>query len=212
MGRNTHLGINARSIPELVAQLGQLRYGRRARVGDTFAGGGSIPFEAARIGCDAFASDLNPIACMLTWGALNIVGTDAARHAELERQQRAAAAAVRESVRKLGIERDSSGNQAKVYLYCLETRCPESGWFVPLLPSLVISKNGNVIARLVPNEAERCFDIRVVNGASAAEMKAAANGTVRDGALVYELNGKTYRIPIRTLRGDFRDADGTTQN
>ncbi len=207
-----HLGINARSIPELVAQLGQLRYGRRARVGDTFAGGGSIPFEAARIGCDAFASDLNPIACMLTWGALNIVGTDAARHAELERQQRAAAAAVRESVRKLGIERDSSGNQAKVYLYCLETRCPESGWFVPLLPSLVISKNGNVIARLVPNEAERCFDIRVVNGASAAEMKAAANGTVRDGALVYELNGKTYRIPIRTLRGDFRDADGTTQN
>lgn len=107
-----HLGINARSIPELVAQLGQLRYGRRARVGDTFAGGGSIPFEAARIGCDAFASDLNPIACMLTWGALNIVGTDAARHAELERQQRAAAAAVRESVRKLGIERDSSGSRS----------------------------------------------------------------------------------------------------
>ena len=207
-----HLGIDARSIPELVAQLGQLRYGRRARVGDTFAGGGSIPFEAARIGCDAFASDLNPIACMLTWGALNIVGTDAARHAELERQQRAAAAAVKKSVRKLGIERDSSGNQAKVYLYCLETRCPESGWFVPLLPSLVISKNGNVIARLVPNETERRFDIRVVNGASAAEMKAAANGTVRDGALVYELNGKTHRIPIRTLRGDYRDADGTTQN
>ncbi len=207
-----HLGIDARSIPELVAQLGQLRYGRRARVGDTFAGGGSIPFEAARIGCDAFASDLNPIACMLTWGAFNIVGTDAARHAELERQQRAAAAAVKQSVRKLGIERDSSGNQAKVYLYCLETRCPESGWLVPLLPSLVISKNGNVIARLVPNEAERRFDIRVVNGASAAEMKAAANGTVRDGALVYELNGKTYRIPIRTLRGDYRDADGTTQN
>lgn len=207
-----HLGIDARSIPELVAQLGQLRYGRRARVGDTFAGGGSIPFEAARIGCDAFASDLNPIACMLTWGALNIVGTDIARHAELERQQRAVATAVKESVRKLGIERDSSGNQAKVYLYCLETRCPESGWFVPLLPSLVISKNGNVIARLVPNEAERRLDIRVVNGASAAEMKAAANGTVRDGALVYELNGKTYRIPIRTLRGDYRDADGTTQN
>ncbi|MBL0730629.1 anti-phage-associated DUF1156 domain-containing protein [Piscinibacter sp. HJYY11] len=207
-----HLGINARSVHELVEQLGQLRYGRRARVGDTFAGGGSIPFEAARIGCDAFASDLNPIACMLTWGALNIVGTDAARHAELERQQREVATAIKESVRKLGIERDASGNQAKVYLYCLETRCPESGWQVPLLPSLVISKNGSVIAKLVPNEAQQRFDIRVVNGASAAEMKAAANGTVRDSALVYELNGKVYRVPIRTLRGDFRDVDGTTQN
>lgn len=207
-----HFGVNARSMDALVEQLGILRYGRRPRVGDTFAGGGSIPFEAARIGCDAFASDLNPIACMLTWGALNVVGTDAARHADLARQQRVVATAVKESVRALGIERDSAGNQAKVYLYCLETRCPETGWLVPLLPSLVISKNGNVIAKLVPNAAEKRFDIRVVNGASAAEMKAAAIGTVKDGALVYDLSGKTYHIPIRTLRGDYRAADGTTQN
>lgn len=207
-----HLGINAQSIHELIEQLGILRYGRRPRVGDTFAGGGSIPFEAARIGCDAFASDLNPIACMLTWGALNVVGTNASRHADLARQQRVVATAVKQSVRKLGIELDSSGNQAKVYLYCLETRCPETGWLVPLLPSLVISKNGNVIAKLVPNAAEKRFDIRVVNGASAAEMKAATSGTVKDGAMVYDLSGKTYRIPIRTLRGDYRDADGITQN
>lgn len=207
-----YLGISAQNIHELVEQLGILRYGRRPRVGDTFTGGGSIPFEAARIGCDTFASDLNPIACMLTWGALNVVGTNAARHAELARQQRLVATAVKQSVRALGIERDSSGNQAKVYLYCLETQCPETGWQVPLLPSLVISKNGNVIAKLVPDAAERRFDIRVVNGASGAEMKAAATGTVRDGALVYELNDKTYRIPIRTLRGDYRDVDGITQN
>jgi putative DNA methylase len=207
-----HLGISAQSIHELVGQLGILRYGRRPRVGDTFAGGGSIPFEAARIGCDVFASDLNPIACMLTWGALNVVGTNAARHADIARQHRVVATAVRESVRKLGIERDSSGNQAKVYLYCLETQCPETGWQVPLLPSLVISKNGNVVAKLVPNAAEKRFDIHIVNGASAAEMKAAASGNIKDAALVYDLNGKTHRIPIRTLRGDYRDADGVTQN
>ena len=47
-----HLGVNAHSLPELVEQLGILRYGHRPRVGDTFSGGGSIPFEAARIGCD----------------------------------------------------------------------------------------------------------------------------------------------------------------
>src|SRR6185312_9036072 len=32
---------------------------------DPFAGGGSIPLEALRLGCDAFASDLNPVACLL---------------------------------------------------------------------------------------------------------------------------------------------------
>ena len=207
-----HFGVNAHSIDALVEQLGILRYGRRPRVGDTFTGGGSIPFEAARIGCDAFASDLNPIACMLTWGALNVAGTNAVRHADIARRQRLVAATVKESVRKLGIELDASGNQAKVYLYCLETRCPETGWLVPLSPSWVISKNGNVIAKLVPDTTEKRFDIRVVNGASAAEMKAAAIGTIKDGALVYDLNGKTYRIPIRTLRGDYRDADGITQN
>jgi putative DNA methylase len=63
-----HLGIEAHSHQELVEQLGILRFGHRPRVGDTFCGGGSIPFEAARLGCDVYASDLNPIACMLTWG------------------------------------------------------------------------------------------------------------------------------------------------
>ena len=61
-----HLGVHARRIGELVEQLGILRYGHRPRVGDAFCGGGSIPFEAARLGCDAYASDLNPVACMLT--------------------------------------------------------------------------------------------------------------------------------------------------
>jgi len=32
---------------------------------DPFAGGGSIPLEALRIGCEAFASDLNPVACLI---------------------------------------------------------------------------------------------------------------------------------------------------
>src|SRR5258708_147091 len=34
-------------------------------VADPFAGGGSIPLEALRVGADAFASDLNPVAVLL---------------------------------------------------------------------------------------------------------------------------------------------------
>lgn len=63
---NAHLNTGAHSFPELVEQLGIMRYGRRPRVADTFSGSGQIPFEAARLGCDVYASDLNPVACMLS--------------------------------------------------------------------------------------------------------------------------------------------------
>ena len=69
---NNHLGTQAKALPELVEQLGQQQFGHTPRVGDSFCGGGSIPFEAARIGCEAFGSDLNPVAGLLTWASLNI--------------------------------------------------------------------------------------------------------------------------------------------
>ena len=44
----------------------------RPLVVDPFAGGGSIPLEALRIGADAFASDLNPVAVLLNKVVLRI--------------------------------------------------------------------------------------------------------------------------------------------
>jgi putative DNA methylase len=35
------------------------------KVLDPFAGGGAIPLEAMRLGCEAFASDLNPVAVLI---------------------------------------------------------------------------------------------------------------------------------------------------
>jgi putative DNA methylase len=67
---NEHIGTNAQSLPELVEQLGIARFGHRPKVADTFCGGGSIPFEAARIGCDVYASDLNPICLHADLGRL----------------------------------------------------------------------------------------------------------------------------------------------
>ncbi|GEM_PF-62131 len=207
-----HLGIEAYSHQELVEQLGILRYGHRPKVGDTFCGGGSIPFEAARLGCDVYASDLNPIACMLTWGALNIIGASPERRTEIEQAQKSVAEAVDKEITELGIEHDEHGNRAKAYLYCLETHCPETGWMVPMSPSWVISKTRNVVAKLIPDHNNKRFEIEVVSGVSAAEMKAAEKGTVQNGNLFYELDGKTYSTPIKTLRGDYRDAEGNTQN
>lgn len=207
-----HLGIHANSMPELIEQLGLLRYGHRPRVGDTFSGGGSIPFEAARMGCDVYASDLNPIACMLTWGALNIVGASEERRKQIGIAQLEAIQAVDQKITALGIEHDEHGNRAKAYLYCLEVRCPETGWLVPMAPSWVISEDKSVIAVLKPDFEKKRFDIDVVTGVTDAAIKAAKQGTVQNGSLTYHLEGNLYRIPIKTLRGDFKKPDGTTAN
>ena len=207
-----HLGIEAHSHQELIEQLGLLRYGHRPKVGDTFCGGGSIPFEVARLGCDVYASDLNPIACMLTWGALNIIGASPERRAEIEQAQKAVAKKVDRLVTRLGIEHDENGNRAKVYLYCLETRCPDTGWMIPMSPSWVVSLQRNVIATLVPNYQSKRFEIEVHSGVSQKEIEHAERGTIQGSDLVYVLDGKTYRTSIKTLRGDYRDVEDNTQN
>jgi len=71
---NGHLGTNAQSLSELVEQLGNAQFGHTPRVGDAFCGGGSIPFEAARLGCETYGSDLNPVGGSAQLGCLDNFG------------------------------------------------------------------------------------------------------------------------------------------
>jgi putative DNA methylase len=199
---NRHLGTTANTMVELVEQLGIMRFGHRPKLSDTFSGGGSIPFAAARLGCDVVASDLNPIAAMLTWGALNVVGGDEARRSEIALGQERLAGEVRATIDALGVERDKDGNLAKAYMYCLETRCPQTGWLVPLLPNFIISKKLRVIVGIVPDRKKRRFDFVIEEGVSAEKLKAAELGTVVNGDLSYELDGERYSSSLKTIRGD----------
>jgi putative DNA methylase len=209
---SAHLGTTARSLPELVSELGIARFGRRPRVADAFCGGGSIPFEAARIGCDVYASDLNPIACMLTWGAFNIVGADEETRDKIAKAQQEVASAVDEQITKLGIEHDKDGNRAKAFLYCLETRCPKSGWMVPMAPSWIVSTSENVVAKLVPDHSLKRYRIEIRSGVSESEMAEAAQGTVRSGRLVHPMNPERTGVEISTIRGDSRDEKNVNRN
>lgn len=215
---NQHLGTNAKTFPELIEQLGIMRFGHRPQVADIFCGSGQIPFEAARLGCDVYASDLNPIACMLTWAAFHVVGASPEDRVEKEKQQSQLAKKVQEEIDKLGIETDGSGWRAKAYLYCLEVRCPQTGWLVPLLPSRILSFGKQAIAELVAVPSEKRYDIIVKSGVTNDEMIAASRGTLRtdgrskDPYLIHTVDGKEYRTKISTLRGDFRNADKSTGN
>jgi len=220
---NDHLGTNAHSFPELVEQLGVMRYGHRPRFADTFCGSGQIPFEAARLGCDVYASDLNPVACMLTWGAFHIVGETTENRVKLEQDQQKMVRQVQTEIDRLGIESDGKGWRAKAFLYCFEVRCPQSDWLVPLIPSFVISKPRtgkkiNVIAELVPDPKNKRYDIAICAGVNDKQLSAAEQGTIgREGKygeayLIHQVEGVTFKTKISTLRGDYQKHDGTIDN
>jgi len=69
---------------------------------------------------------------------------------ELRFEQQRLVQRLQAEVDELGIESDGNGWRAKVFVYCVEARCPQSGWMVPALPTLVISKGYRVIAQLIP--------------------------------------------------------------
>jgi putative DNA methylase len=215
---NDHLGTSAHSFPELVEQLGIMRFGHRPRVADTFCGAGQIPFEAARLGCDVYASDLNPVACMLTWGAFHIVGGSPESRKELARQQWKLFEAVQAEIDQLGVETDGKGWRAKTFLYCFEARCPQSGWMVPLIPSLIVSRGKRVIAELVPDAKHKRYDIVICAGVTDEHLTAATQGTLgregrfSDAYLIHQVDGVTYKTKISTLRGDYQKPDGTIGN
>ena len=214
---NAHLGTSASTLPALVAELGQRRFGRVPRVGDSFCGGGSIPFEAARIGCEAFGSDLNPVACMLTWASMHIIGGGHEVAERVQRAQQEVYAEVDRQVTEWGIEhRDPDPDtgrrwRADAYLYCTEARCPECGWHVPMAPSWVIGKGTRTIAVLRPDSAKRRFDFDIRSGVSDQDMAAAESaGTSKDSEL--SCPNCNMSTPLRVLRGDGRGDFGESKS
>ncbi len=196
---NAHLGTAAASLPELVEELGRKRFGHRPRVGDSFCGAGSVPFEAARIGCDAYGSDLLPVAALLTLGRVehrrrgrNACPPGPGGPAEVfggrDRQ-----------VIEWGIEHNEQGWAADAFLYCVEAS--SSRVWVGACSAVVghRRKTHTIRAQLVPDNSSRCFKIEIQEGVSAERMKhAKASGTVRDSRLWCPHCGRDTPIdPVR---------------
>ena len=198
---NQHLGTNSTSLAELMRELGKQKFGYVPTVGDCFAGGGSIPFEAARIGLKSYASDLNPLAGLLTWAGLNILSLaeeEISKHKELQIK---IYDSVAKEIDEIGIEKNQKGWIGKYYLYCTEVKCLECSYKVPLLPSYVVSKREKTIVKLKKNELNKNYDFIVIENASDEEFKMALNdGTVKD----YELHCPNCKskIPIPLIRKD----------
>lgn len=203
---NNHLKTNANSLQSLIEELGKRKFGHIPIVGDCFAGGGSIPFEAARIGCEVYTSDLNPIACLLNWANLNILSKSDEEIEKLKNFQQKVYDEVDNQIQEWGIETNEEGHRANSYLYCSEADCPECGYTVPLSPSWIIDKKINTIAVLNDN-GEKGFYIEIKSGVSNNELKQCENtGTIKKGKMICP-NCKS-ETDMTVIRKDKIDSNG----
>jgi len=112
---------------------------------DPFAGGGSIPLEALRLGCETFASDLNPVACLI----LKVMLEDIPRYGpELADELRRVGKEIKKAAEKELADfypSDPDGSKPIAYLWARTVHCesPNCGMEIPLMRSLWLSKKVN---------------------------------------------------------------------
>ena len=109
---------------------------------DPFAGGGSIPLEALRVGCDVFASDLNPVAVLINKVLLEYIPRNGQKLAE-ELQQ--AGKEIKEKlIKEIGglYPENLKVEQPIAYIWSRTVFCesPNCGAEIPLVPSFWLCK------------------------------------------------------------------------
>jgi adenine-specific DNA methylase len=136
----------ARALTQVAHEALGGEVGTRPLVVDPFAGGGSIPLEALRVGADAFASDLNPVAVLLNKVVLEYIPKYGQRLADEVRKW---GQWVKEEAEKELAEfypKDEDGSTPIAYLWArtIISEAPDDGSGipveVPLMRSLWLAK------------------------------------------------------------------------
>jgi len=197
--------------------------GTRPLVVDPFAGGGSIPLEALRVGADAFASDLNPVAVLLNKVVLEYIPKYGQRLADEVRKW---GAWIKQEAEKELAEfypKDRDGATPIAYLWARTIQCegPGCGAEVPLIRSLWLAKKANrsVALQLVPRRRDKSvqFQIIIKQGSKwvdQADPKSEISdpqfdGTVRRGAATCHCCG--YTTPVARVREQLKSRHGGTK-
>jgi adenine-specific DNA methylase len=199
---NAHLGTTATNLSELIEQLGKNTFGHSPRVGDCFCGGGSIPFEAARIGCDAFGADLNPVAGLLTWASLNLIGGGESVQAEVMQAQEATFRAADQRIRGWGIEHNANGERADAYLYCVEVKPDGCDYYIPLAPNWLVAEKTRIVTKWkrVAGSDRLQSEVLAVSERELALYKDKEGATVGDGRVIDPFDS-TRSWSVESLRG-----------
>src|ERR1043165_8751969 len=143
--------------------------GSRPLVADPFAGGGSIPLEALRVGADAFASDLNPVPVLLNKVVLEYIPKYGQHLADEVRKW--GEWIKKEAEKELAefYPKDPDGATPIAYLWARTIKCegPGCGAEVPLMRSLWLARkeDRSIALKLVPKPKAKRVDFEIVEKA-----------------------------------------------
>jgi adenine-specific DNA methylase len=174
---------------------------------DPFAGGGSIPLEALRVGADAFASDLNPVAVLLNKVMLEMVPEYGPKLAEAVSKW--ANWIQQEAKRELASCYPDlpHGLHPVAYLWARTITCegPGCGAEVPLLRSLWLVQKGkrSVALRIIPNRKTMRPSFEIIENIKAKDVD---EGTVRRSSATCPTCG--YTTPAENVRNQFVSRGG----
>jgi len=153
---NWDLSTNGRYL-EIARGLVQAAYCDEAPlVVDPFSGGGSIPLEALRLGCEVFASDLNPVAAFI----LKVMLEDVPRCPPdfVDRVEEAGRLVRQIAERRLEAfyPKGSDGSKPIAYIWARTVRCetPNCGAEIPIFRSPWLSRRGATRARYFKEAAD----------------------------------------------------------
>ena len=182
--------------------------GTRPLVADPFAGGGSIPLEALRVGADAFASDLNPVAVLLNKALLEYIPTHGQRLADEIRNWGMSLRKEAEKEVESFYPKEPDGATPIAYLWARTIVCegPGCGAEVPLIRSLWVKEGTAPVAlKLIPRPNEKMVHVEIIENVKSADVKA---GTVRRGSATCPCCG--YTTPADRTRAQFLNRKGGT--
>lgn len=182
--------------------------GRRQMVVDPFAGGGAIPLEALRVGAEAFASDLNPVAVLLNKVLLEYTPKYGQRLVEAVRKwgQWVEEQAEKELTEFYPEEADGAMPIAHLWARTITCEGPGCGTKVPLMVSLWLGRkpHNSWSVRLIPDRESHRVNFEIVRGAK----QDVGAGTVRRGAVTCPCCG--YTTPAQSVRRQLQSRRGGT--
>jgi putative DNA methylase len=154
-------------LHEARALLGQRFGSTPPKVLDSFAGGGSIPLEALRLGAQAFAVEHNPVAYLILKATIEYPQ----RYGQslIEEVQRWGAWVLEQARRELAVFYPSAGRETPIaYNWSRTIRCPnpDCGSEIPLFRQFWLARKDKkrVALRPIPNPKARRVDFAIVEG------------------------------------------------